>query len=86
LIGRHWTSRGDKKKSFEDGLEELKAFKAKHGHVRVTLAHDKSLAAFCKSVRCARRGTQPKTVLTADRRNQGIGRAGLYLGGQEKVV
>jgi len=43
------------RKTFEERLEELNLFKAKHGHVRVTLKQDKSLAAFCFHMRYARR-------------------------------
>jgi len=44
------------KMTFEERLEELTSFKAKHGHVRVTLTHDKSLGRFCRNMRSARRG------------------------------
>ena len=54
-------------KSFEERIEEVKAFKEKHGHVRVTVKHDKSLANFCKDMRCARRGTKTGAVITEDR-------------------
>ena len=56
-----------KKKSFEERIEELQAFKEKYGHVRVTEKHDKSLANFCKNMRGARRGTKPGKVITEDR-------------------
>ena len=49
-LGFDW---GDKNKSFEERIEELKAFKAKHGHVRVsTVKQDKSLGKFCANMRC----------------------------------
>ena len=55
-------------KSFEKRIEELVAFKAKHGHVRVTVKHDKSLGVFCKNMRSARRRTGGGgTVITEDR-------------------
>jgi len=63
-LGFNW---GNKKKSFEERIEDLKAFKAKHGHVRVTLKQDKSLANFCDDIRCARRGTAKRRVITEDR-------------------
>jgi len=56
-----------KRKSFEKRIEELQAFKAKHGHVRVTRKHDKSLYGFCSNMRCARRGTRTGAVITEDR-------------------
>ena len=43
-----------KAKSFEERVEELKAFKEKHGHVRVKAKHDERLYKFCRSLRCAR--------------------------------
>jgi len=41
--------------SFEDRIEQLKAFKEKHGHVRVTERFDKKLASYCNNLRQARR-------------------------------
>jgi len=55
-----------KEKTFEECIEELKAFKEKHGHVRVTAKQDKSLAYFCRNMRCARRGKGSLTI-TEDR-------------------
>ena len=60
---RQYTNR----KSFEERIEELEAFKAKHGHVRVTLKQDKSLANFCDDMRCVRRGTAKRRVIAEDR-------------------
>jgi len=57
----------DKNKSFEERIEDLKAFKEKHGHIRVTEKHDKSLSNFCKNMRSARRGTKQGKVITEDR-------------------
>jgi len=60
-LGFDWgekTKTKAKAKSFEDRIEELKAFKAKHGHVHVTVKQDKSLVTFCKNTRAARRGTR----------------------------
>jgi len=54
-------------KSFEKRMEVLHAFKAKHGHVRVTAKHDKNLARFCEHMRSARRGTRTTRTITNDR-------------------
>ena len=54
-------------KSFEKCIEELKSFKTKHGHVRVTRNHDKSLSSFCASVRGARRGKGTRKIITEGR-------------------
>ena len=63
-LGFDW---GCKNMVFEDRIEELKTFKAKHGHVRVPVKKDKSLAYFCHNMRSARRGTGNRTVITDDR-------------------
>ena len=63
-LGFDW---GDKNKSFEERIEELKVFKAKHGHVRITPKQDKSLAVFCKYMRCARRGKGTGSAMTDNR-------------------
>ena len=55
-------------KSFEERLEELKVFREKHGHVRVTAKRGKSLAKFCTHMRSARRGKgTTNTVINEDR-------------------
>ena len=41
---------------FHKRVEELKAFKAKHGHLDVKESEDKSLYRFCAHIREARRG------------------------------
>jgi len=72
---RYWTSwaligeknKSDKSKSFEERIEELQALMAKHGHVRGTEKHDKSLGKFCEHMRSARRGNGTGTVITEDR-------------------
>ena len=43
-----------KEKSFEEGIQQLKAFKEMHGHVRVTDNVNKNLATFCVDLRAAR--------------------------------
>jgi len=65
-LGFDW-GRKTKAKLFEERLEELKAFKATHGHVRVTVKHDNSLAKFCTTMRCARRGNGKGHVINEDR-------------------
>jgi len=67
------------------GIEELKAFKKKHGHVRVTGKHDKGLASFCSNTRSARRGTGA-SVINEDR-IKALNELGFaWGGGQDKVV
>ena len=75
IESRHWTSwdliGGGKTtantKAFENRIEDLEAFKAKHGHVRVTMKQDKSLGKFCEHMRCARHDTRKgRRVITED--------------------
>ena len=42
--------------AFMERLQELKAYKDKHGHTKVKESEDKSLATFCYNIRSARRG------------------------------
>ena len=57
-LGFDWTAgRGEKaaKKSFErQRIEDLRAYKEKHGHIRVKQSEDKSLHKFCSKMRHAR--------------------------------
>jgi len=78
-LGFDW---GDKNKSFEERIEELKVFKAKHGHGRVTAKQDKSLAVFCKDMRCARRGTG--NGLITDNRIQALNELGFDWGARKQ--
>jgi ABC-type lipoprotein export system ATPase subunit len=43
-------------------IDELKALKEKHGHVRIIVKHDKSLNGFCHNMRNARRGAITSTA------------------------
>jgi len=56
-------------KLFEERIGELNLFKAKHGHVRVPVKQDKSLAIFCQAMRATRRVTTKttRTLITEDR-------------------
>ena len=70
--------------SFEERLEDLQSFKAKHGHVRVTRKHDKSLGWFCKNMRAARRGTRTKGAVITEDRFKALDELGFYWGGKTK--
>jgi len=54
---------------FKECIEELKEFKEKHGHTRVTMKQDKSLYQFCASMRSARRNPGVRRSITEDRKN-----------------
>jgi len=70
-LGFNWTVRTREnaaKKSFEQRLEDLRAYKEKHGHVKVKKSDDKSLYDFCIHMRCARNNPEKSTVaLTGNR-------------------
>ena len=51
--------------NFNTRFEDLKAYKAKHGHLSVKLTDDESLYYWCRNIRSARRGTGTMK-LTAD--------------------
>ncbi len=57
--------------SFSDRLEALEEFKAKHGHLNVTIRKDKSLANWCSNIRASYRsrhsGTRTSIAMTDDR-------------------
>ena len=57
-LGFEWAPRNRKEAQFQQRLEELKAYKAEHGHLNVKKSEDKSLARFCINIRSARRGRQ----------------------------
>jgi len=71
------------RKSFEERIEELEAFKAKHGHVCVTEKHDKNLARFCEHMRAAHRGTRTTMTIT-DNRMKALDELGFTWGGKNK--
>ena len=64
-LGFEWLARP---KTFEDHIAQLKEFKELHGHLRVTLALDRKLAAFCNSMREARRNpASGRMIITKER-------------------
>jgi len=67
-LGFDWSLKESDKTPFEDRIDQLKAYKEKHGHPNVTRNEDKSLAAFCHSIRTGRRHPEKSnTKLTDDR-------------------
>ena len=78
-LGFDW---GDKNTSFEERIAEMKAFKGKHGHVRVTAKYDKSLSTFCTNIRCARRGQGTGAAINEDR-IKALNKLGFEWGHQE---
>ena len=64
-LGFEWLAR---LKTFEDHIDELKAFKELHGHIRVTNALDRKLAGFCMSMREARRNPESGRMTITEER------------------
>ena len=72
-LGFDWSVRPREqaaKKSFEQRLEDLRAYKEKHGHVNVKQSDDSSLYVydFCKNMRHARKNPEKSTVALTDDR------------------
>jgi len=59
-LGFDWTTKIRNYNSFEDRIEQLKAYKEKHGQLSVTRNEDKSLAEFCSNIRLARKNARKK--------------------------
>ena len=55
-------------KSFEQRIEDLRAYKAKHGHTNVKEKEDKSLHDFCRNIRRARRHPEKYRMLINEER------------------
>jgi hypothetical protein len=54
-------------KTFSDRVEDLKKYKAIHGHVNVKIPDDKSLSQFCANARYARKNPGKGMQLTEER-------------------
>ena len=55
-------------KSFEQRIDDLRAYKEKHGHVNVKQSDDSSLYDFCKNMRQARKNPEKSTMTLSDDR------------------
>jgi hypothetical protein len=70
-IGFDWKMKADnskKKRSFQNHVDDLKAYKARHGHLNVCRVIDKSLYQWCANMRSAPRNPEKHIItLTADR-------------------
>jgi hypothetical protein len=65
IINRH--SANSESKTFEERVEELKAYKETHGDLNVTPKFDRSLSNFCKSIRAARRNPNSGRQVSEER-------------------
>jgi len=68
-LGFNWTVKEQvAKKSFEQRVEDLRAYKEEHGHTNVKEREDKSLHNFCYNIRYARKHPDARGIkLNADR-------------------
>ena len=68
-IGFEWAAKENKRTSFEQRLEDLNAYKLKHGQLNVRKEEDPSLYNFCNSIRTSRNNTGKPGMkkLTEDR-------------------
>ena len=55
-------------KSFEQGIEDPRAYKEKNGHIKVKKSEDKCLSEFCRNMRRARNNPEKSTVVLTDDR------------------
>jgi len=62
--------------SFEERIEQLKTFKDKHGHVRVTERFDKKLASYCNNLRQARRKPEAGVMNISEERIKALDELG----------
>ena len=67
IIKRSGAQNNVSTKTFEERVEELKAYKEKFGELIVTPKNDKSLSNFCKSIRAARRNPESGRQVTEER-------------------
>ena len=56
------------RKSFEQRIDDLRAYKEKHGHINVKKKEDKNLYEFCKKMRWARKHPEKSTMALTDDR------------------
>ena len=74
------------KKSFEQRIADLKAYKKKHGHVKVKRSEDKSLSDFCYNVRYARINPEKITTLINEERIASLDALGFEWTVKEQVA
>ena len=68
-LGFAWTAREHVvKKSFEQRMDDLRAYKEKHGHVNVKKSDDKSLYSWLSYMRRARNNPEKSTNLINEER------------------
>ena len=66
-LGFNWSIKEQHaKKSFEQRIEDLRAYKRKHGHVNIKQSEDKSLYEFFRKIRQARNNPGKPGMLIND--------------------
>ena len=67
-LGFNWTTRERGAQLFAQRIDDLQAYKEKHGHVNVKKSEDRSLNDFCRNIRRARKHPEKSnTVINDDR-------------------
>jgi len=90
-IGFEWVAKETKKVSFHQRLDDLKAYKLKHGHLNVKKEEDKSLYDFCHNIRYARIHPEKSVSVVNEERKASLDGIGFNWGkkkssGQEELV
>jgi len=73
-------------RSFEQHVENLKAFKEAHGHLHVTNAVDKKLASFCSNMRHARRKPTSTGTMNTEERCKALDELGFEWNAQHQLT
>ena len=67
-LGFDWAVKEHIVKSFEQRIEDLRAYKEKHGHINVRKSDDKSMYDFCMKMRQARKHPEKSDRILTDER------------------
>ena len=67
-LGFDWSVREQGEKSFKQRMDDLQAYKEKHGHINVKQSEDKSLHQFCNHMRYARKHPEKSTTFINEER------------------
>ena len=90
-VGFEWAAKENKRTSFQQRLEDLKAYKLKHGHLNVRKEEDPSLYNFCNSMKTARNNPSGTRVNVSEERIASLDVIGFNWGkkkssGKEELV
>ena len=84
-LGFNWSVKEPAaKKSFEQRIEDLKAYKERHGHINVRKSEDRSLNEFCRQMRYTLNNPEKSTKIINDDRIASLDALGFDWSIQEK--